>query len=309
MGAKLLLALMILTPSTLVLLHGTDLYGQVIVSSFETPEVAVAPQYSTTHVYVEPKDLDAFAKCFLGTLGGTSTKQVVVTVTPTSSSTTSQLLQTPSGTISLFGFTTPIPAPFGTERHGYLVRNMASALSAARSLGAGVIVTPFPDPIGIDAVIQWPGGVNMQLYWHNTAANYAALKWIPENRVYISADTVSDFLRGFVAFAHGRVVSDQSAAQGIEVGRPGDTFRRIMVDSNFGHMTIFVTDGHLPYPYGLENTGYEVSDLAETLKKAVSLGARVLVQAVAVDDREEAMVLFPGGYIAAVYSNRTNLSK
>ena len=27
-------------------------------------------------------------------------------------------------------------------------------------------------------------------------------------------------------------------------------------------MTVLVTDGHLPYPFGREMTGYEVSDLA-----------------------------------------------
>ena len=31
---------------------------------------------------------------------------------------------------------------------------------------------PFDDPIGKDAIIQWPGGVNTQLYWHTTAPSY-----------------------------------------------------------------------------------------------------------------------------------------
>ena len=75
--------------------------------------VAVAPQYDTTHVYVAPDQVDRFATGFLATFGGKSTKQVVATVTPTPSSTTSQLLQTPVGTVSLFGFKTPIPYPFG----------------------------------------------------------------------------------------------------------------------------------------------------------------------------------------------------
>ena len=57
--------------------------------------VAVAPQYDTTHVYVAPEDVDKFVTSFLATFGGKSTKQVVATVTPTPSSTTSQLLQTP----------------------------------------------------------------------------------------------------------------------------------------------------------------------------------------------------------------------
>jgi len=75
--------------------------------------VSVGAQYDPTHVYVSPSDVDAFVASFLGTFGGKSTKQVIATVTPTPSKTTSQLLQTPVGTVSLFGFLTPIPAPFG----------------------------------------------------------------------------------------------------------------------------------------------------------------------------------------------------
>ncbi|MGC1331985.1 MAG: glyoxalase, partial [Pseudomonas sp.] len=68
---------------------------------------AVGPQYDTSHVYVAPADVDAFVQSFTSTFGGKSTAQVVADVTPTPSSTTSQLLQTPSGTVSLFGFKTP----------------------------------------------------------------------------------------------------------------------------------------------------------------------------------------------------------
>ena len=91
-----------------------------------------------------------------------------VTVTPTPSITISQLLQTPVGTISLFGFKTPIPFPFGGERTGYLVTDMGAAIKAARASGADVVVSPFPDPIGVDAIIQWPGGMMTQIYWHTS---------------------------------------------------------------------------------------------------------------------------------------------
>jgi hypothetical protein len=114
--------------------------------------VAVAPQYDTTHVYVAPGDIDVFVTSFLATFGGQSTKQVVTTVTPTQSSTTWQALQTPVGTVSLFGFKTPIPYPFGAERTGYLVTNMDVAIKAARAAGADILVAPFPDPIGRDAI-------------------------------------------------------------------------------------------------------------------------------------------------------------
>src|SRR6202142_2927813 len=148
------------------------------------PAVAVGPQYDTTHVYVAPADVDDFVASFLATFGGQSTKQVVATVTPTPSSTTSQLVQTPVGTVSLFGFTTPIPYPFGAEHYGLLVNDFDVAIKAAQAAGADVLVAPFPDPIGRDVVIQWPGSVNMQLYWHTAPPHYAAFQTIPENRVY-----------------------------------------------------------------------------------------------------------------------------
>ncbi|MCP1510659.1 hypothetical protein OKW09_001757 [Pseudomonas rhodesiae] len=166
-----------------------------------TPSVAVAPQYDTSHVYVAPADVDRFAQSFLATFGGKSTPQVVVNVLPVPSSTTSQLLQTPAGTVSLFGFTTPIPHPFGQERNGYLVKDMDVALKAARENGAAVIVSDFPDPIGRDAVVQWPGGVNMQLYWHTKTPDYAAFQTVPENRVYLSADRADAFIKAFLGFS------------------------------------------------------------------------------------------------------------
>jgi predicted enzyme related to lactoylglutathione lyase len=266
------------------------------------PQFAVAPQYDTTHVYVAPEAVDAFVQSFLGTFGGTSTKQVVATVTPTPSSTTSQLLQTPVGTVSLFGFKTPIPYPFGTERTGYLVTDLDKAVEAARKAGASVIVSSFPDPIGRDAVIQWPGGVNMQLYWHNTKPNYAAFEAIPENRVYVSPDAVTTFVKDFTSFAHGKVISDDKKAPGVEIGRPDNTFRRIRIESAFGKMTVIVTDGQLPFPYGHEMTGYEVSDLAATIAKAQQSGAKILVEPYLSDKRQAAFVEFPGGHVAEIHA-------
>nr|WP_210290490.1 MULTISPECIES: glyoxalase [unclassified Rhizobium] len=266
------------------------------------PQVGVGAQYDTTHVYVDPDKVDAFTQSFLATFGGASTKQVVATVTPTPSSTTSQLLQTPAGTVSLFGFKTPIPYPFGAERTGYLVTDMDKAVAAARAAGASVIVSPFPDPIGRDAVIQWPGGINMQIYWHTTKPNYAAFETIPDNRVYVSADAVSAFVRGFLAFSKGKVVSDDRKAPGIEIGRPDDTFRRVRIESVYGRMTVLVTDGHLPFPYGHEMTGYEVPDLGATLQKAKDGGVKILVEPYQSSDRQAAMVEFPGGYVAEIHA-------
>ena len=265
-------------------------------------QVGVGAQYDTTHVYVAPEDVDKFVASFLATFGGQSTKQVVATVTPTPSSTTSQLLQTPVGTVSLFGFKTPIPYPFGIERTGYLVTDIDEAIELAKASGADVLVATFPDPIGRDAVIQWPGGVNMQLYWHTTKPSYAAFETVPENRVYVSPERADAFTRGFLRFSHGRIVSDDAKAPGVEIGRPQDSYRRIRIESVFGKMTVFVTDGHLPYPYGRELTGYEVTNLNDTLAKATGVGAKILVESFTSDHRDSAVVQFPGGYIAEIHA-------
>lgn len=265
-------------------------------------EVAIAPQYDTAHVYVAPDDFDRFVASLIATFGGTTTKQGVFTVTPTASSTMSQLVLTPVGSVSVFGFKTPIPYPFGAERTGYLVTDLDAAVSAAQSEGADVLVTPFNDPIGRDVVIQWPGGVNMQLYWHTTPPSYKALASVPENRVYVSPDRVAAFVHSFLAFSHGKVISDDEHATGVEIGRPKDTYRRIRMQSNFGKVTVLVTDGHLPFPYGRETTGYEVSDLDETLAKARSAGVSVLVPSYAADDRTATIVQFPGGYVAEIHA-------
>jgi predicted enzyme related to lactoylglutathione lyase len=263
---------------------------------------AVGPQYETTHVYVAPEDVDRFEQSFFATFGGRSTKQVVVTATPTPSRTSAQLLQTPVGTVSLFGYRTPVPYPFGAERTGYLVTDLGMALKAARSAGADVVVEPYPDPIGRNAVIQWPGGVAMQLYEHFTKPLYAPLMTVPEDRVYVSVERATAFVDAFARFAHGRVDSDDANAPGVEIGRPEATYRRVRIDSGFGRVTVLATDGHLPYPYGRELAGYEVTDLADTLTKAKAAKVSVLVEPYAAEHRQAAMVMFPGGYVAEIHA-------
>jgi len=267
-----------------------------------TSDVAVGPQYDSTHVYLAPAEFDRFVASVIATFGGTASKKGVFTVTPTPSKTTSQLVATPVGTFSVFGYETPIPYPFGSERTGYLVTDMAAAMRAARATGADILVSPFNDPIGRDAIIQWPGGVNTQLYWHTVAPSFANLQSIPENRIYVSAYAVKAFTTSFMAFSHGEVISDDARAPGIEIGRPTDTYRRIRVQSKFGKLTVLVTDGHLPYPYGREMTGYAVANLSDTLSKAKAAGVAVLVDPYKADDRNAAMVQFPGSYIAEIHS-------
>jgi hypothetical protein len=112
-----------------------------------TSNVAVGAQYDTTHVYVAPADFDTFVASLVATFGGTTSKKGVFTVTPTPSETMSQLVLTPVGTLSVFGFETPIPYPFGSERTGYLVTDMESAIRVARATGADILVSTFKDPI------------------------------------------------------------------------------------------------------------------------------------------------------------------
>jgi len=266
------------------------------------PAVAVSPQYDTTHVLVASEDFDRFTDSLIATFGGSKSQQGVIQVTPTPSQTISQLVFTPVGTISVFGFKTPIPFPFGVERTGYLVTDLDIAVKSAKAQGADVVVSTFPDVAGRDAIIEWPGGVHMQLYWHTKAPNYAPLQTVPENRVYVSQQRAERFVRGFVEFSRGKVVSDDSRASGIEIGRPGKTYRRIRIESNFGRIAVLVTDGHLPYPYGRELMGYEVANLSETLNKATAAGVSVLVPAYSAGDREAAFLQFPGGYIAEIHS-------
>jgi predicted enzyme related to lactoylglutathione lyase len=264
--------------------------------------VAVGPQYDSTHVYVTPGDLDAFITSFTATFGGHASKLTVTNVLSVPSSTEFQYLMTPVGTLSVFAFQTPIPFPFGQERTGYLVTNLDAAIKAARSAGAEVIVAPFQDPIGRDAVIQWPGGVKMQLYWHFTPPKYPPLESIPENRVYLSRDQADNFVKDFLQFSQGKVISDDKQADAGEIGRKGETYRRIRLTSLFGNMQVLVTDGHLPYPFGHEIMGYEVKDLPATLEKAKAVGVKILSPPYTTSDLNTAILQFPGGYIAEVHS-------
>jgi predicted enzyme related to lactoylglutathione lyase len=181
---------------------------------------------------------------------------------------------------------------------------MDEAIKEARAAGAEVIVEPFKDPIGIDSVIQWPGGVKMQLYWHFAAPSYAPLETIPDNRVYVSGDEADTFVDDFVRFSRGKVLSDDKRADASEIGRPREAYRRIRIASVFGNMQVMVTDGHLPYPFGHEITGYQVPDLNATLQKAKAAGVKLLFGPYTAKDRVSAMVEFPGGYVAEVHSVR-----
>lgn len=295
------IALMMAT--ALAAISPVAVHAQITTPSHDSAtDFSVGPQYDTTHVYVVPEDFDRFVASFTATFGGTVSKQGVFQVTPTDSKTKSQLALTPAGTISVFGFVTPIPVPFGAERTGYLVTDLDAAVASAMRHGATRLITSFPDPIGRDVVVQWAGGVNMQLYWHTTKPSYPALVTVPENRIYLTADVADQFVKQWRGFAHATVTSDDKAAPGAEIGQPGKSYRRIRMTSGYGKMSVIVSNGQLPWPYGRDMTGYEVGDLPATLAKAETAGVETLVPAHAEGDRQAAIVRFPGGYIAEIHA-------
>jgi len=253
------------------------------------------------HVYVESGRFDDFVRSWLATFGGTAKPAGVADVTPTPSQTRSQLILSPVGTLSVFEFTTPTPYPFGSERTGWLLRDFEVGVQQARDAGAVLQVAPFDDPIGRDAIVQFPGGVNTQLYWHTTAPSYPALQTIPDNRLYVSPDAADAFLKSYLSFTGGTVAADDASTDGAAIGKPGSTFRRIRIVSPFGNSVVAVTDGHLPYPYGRETAGYAVGDVTSTVDKAVAAAAVVLVPVNRAGGVDNAVLQFPGGYVAEVH--------
>src|SRR6201984_2559897 len=117
---KVLIRASVATFLTVALASGAQYCSTLAKSAkpITTADVAVGAQYDTTHVYVAPEEFDRFVASLIATFGGTTTKQGVFTVTPTSSSTMSQLVLTPAGSLSVFGFTTPLPYPFGAASQG-----------------------------------------------------------------------------------------------------------------------------------------------------------------------------------------------
>lgn len=269
--------------------------------------LSVGAQYDTTHVYLADDDAqDAFIKSFTATFGGKGSPPVVANILPEPSKTRFRYVWSPVGTLSTFAFQTPVPYPFGQERNGYLVTDMTQAVKAAKACGADVIVATYRDPIGRDTVIQWPGGVDMQLYWHDKKPSYAPLATVPVNRVYVSTGAANTFVHAFLCFSHGKVVSDDRQANAAEIGKPGQTYRRVRIDSGFGKVQVNVTDGQLPYPFGHEVTGYEVRDLTATLSKAKASGAKVLWGPYAGGGEDSVVVEFPGDYIAEIHAPTTH---
>lgn len=266
--------------------------------------MAMGPQYSAFHVYVQPGRLEAFARSWVNTFGGSYVKPFTTQLTPTPSSALATQVFSPVALLSVFDFTTPVPYPFGRERTGWGVTDTAAATRQAQADGASSLVATFPDPIGRDSVIQFPGGIDTQL-WHETTLSpnpFPALTTVPDNRVYVPSDTLPAFLKSYLAFTEGRVVLDDPHADGAQIGAPGTTYHRIAITSKYGNtVVISTTDGYLNYPFGDEVSGIDVPDLAATLAKARTNGASVLWGPYTGQGAHSAMVRFPGGFITEIH--------
>lgn len=265
---------------------------------------AMGPQYSAFHVYVRPGQLEAFAKSWVGTFGGTYVKPFTTQLTPTPSSATATQVFSPVALLSVFDFTTQVPYPFGQERTGWGVTNTDADTREAQADGGSSLVAAFPDPIGRDSVIQFPGGIDTQL-WHETTLSpnpFPALKTIPDNRVYVPSDTLGAFLKSYLAFTEGRVVLNDPHADGAQIGAPGTTYHRVAITSAYGDtVVIATTNGYLNNPFGHKVSGITVADLNATLARARANGAKVLWGPYAGDGGHSAMVSFPGGFITEIH--------
>src|ERR1700734_1860773 len=107
----------------------------------KAPSFAVAPQYSTTHVYVAPENFDRCVASLVAAFGGQTPPRGESTVTPTPSPTILQPVLTPVGIFSVFGFQTPTPDPFGNGRTGSLGTDLDGVTRSAAALGSYVIVS------------------------------------------------------------------------------------------------------------------------------------------------------------------------
>ena len=94
-------------------------------------------------------------------------------------------------------------------------------------------------------VARWRGYATLLAHYR---AFVSSFKTIPENRVYVSPERTAQFVKSFLDFSHGQLVSDVDPAPGIEIGRHSETFRRIRIKSGFGLLTVFVTDGTFRIP-------------------------------------------------------------
>jgi len=300
-GRILGLGVSIAAVSAVASLLGASYPAQGQVNAVQPPGVSVGPQYDTTHVYVEPGTENAFVRSWEATFGGTNTTPRLADITPTPSAALSTVVLSPVGSLSVFDFRSGIPYPYGEERGGDLVSNFNEGVADALRSGASLVVSPYHDATGRDCIIQFPGGVDINLYWHTTPPSYPRLVSVPESRVYLDPAPANSFISDWLAFSQGHIVTDDRHADGAQIGMPGTAYRAVLISSRFGQTLVIITDGHLPYPFGRDTTGYAVPNLAATLVRAKAAGARTLWGPYYGKALDTAIVQFPGGYVAELH--------
>ena len=215
----------------------------------------------------------------------------------------SQLVLTPAGTLSVFGFKTPVPYPFGVERTGYLVTDLDAAVQAAQADGADVLVSAVQRShrqgrrdsmarrrehaalLAHDAAIV-PGAQN--------DSGEPRLRFPgPGKRIRSQLSRRFRTARLFPTMRTRR--ESRSGAPPIPTGASGSL-------RSSARWPCSSPTGILPYPYGREMTGYEVANLAETLAKPRPRVCQSWLGPISADERSSAIVQFPGGYIAEIHS-------
>jgi uncharacterized linocin/CFP29 family protein len=69
---------------------------------------------------------------------------------------------------------------------------------------------------------------------------------------------------------------DRQQVDDVERGARDADWQPVKISSPFGPTVVMITNGHRPYPFGREVTGYAVAHLDATLAKARTAGAVVL---------------------------------
>jgi hypothetical protein len=259
-----------------ILALATVLWGSSVTESVAQagsagmPAVAVGPQYDTT-LSMSIRRTSIARGQPPGDVRRHDVEARVFTVTPTRAARCLSSFSLPSARSLSSASRRLCPTRSGPSGQATLSPTW-TWLFVPRAPGADLIVAPFNDPIGRDAIIQWPGGVNMQLYWHTTPR--AMLPWPRFPRTGSTCPPIGP-MRSSATSSRSPKEGRERRRNGSRVRLAGRTRRTDGCASRslFGKVTVLVTDGHLPYPYGREFTGYEVADLDMTLAKAKAAGS------------------------------------
>lgn len=261
------------------------------------------PDYDSTHIYTTMADVDPLTEQLVAVFGGEVKTYGELNICPQPSLAVVSVILSPYGLLSTFAFSTPVPYPFGQDKHGYRINDRAEMVARADAAGLDLAVAPFDDLGGLQVILRLPGGSALQLYEPPAEMGFPVVQHVPEARLYLGPRTIDPFLEAFATVTLGSVVRDDREADASEVGHEG-TFRRVEFESGYGRLLVLQTNGHQPYPYGWDFTGFAVDDLARKLDAATIAGAQVLIEPHEANGRTSAMVQFRGGFVAELHEER-----